>query len=75
MNLTIWVCKIINFSLRNWENEVCSLCYFSSQYSLFNLFIVIFLQEVNEMWAGLGYYRRARFLLEVSLFFLEVVLD
>lgn len=22
-------------------------------------------QEVNEMWAGLGYYRRARFLLEV----------
>lgn len=24
-------------------------------------------QEVNEMWAGLGYYRRARFLLEVSL--------
>lgn len=24
------------------------------------------LQEVNEMWAGLGYYRRARFLLEVS---------
>ena len=23
------------------------------------------LQEVNEMWAGLGYYRRARFLLEV----------
>jgi hypothetical protein len=23
-------------------------------------------QEVNEMWAGLGYYRRARFLLEVS---------
>jgi hypothetical protein len=21
---------------------------------------------VNEMWAGLGYYRRARFLLEVS---------
>lgn len=24
------------------------------------------LQEVNEMWAGLGYYRRARFLLEVN---------
>lgn len=24
-------------------------------------------QEVNEMWAGLGYYRRARFLLEVSV--------
>lgn len=23
------------------------------------------LEEVNEMWAGLGYYRRARFLLEV----------
>lgn len=23
------------------------------------------MQEVNEMWAGLGYYRRARFLLEV----------
>ncbi|RLN00901.1 A/G-specific adenine DNA glycosylase-like [Panicum miliaceum] len=23
-------------------------------------------EEVNEMWAGLGYYRRARFLLEVS---------
>jgi len=27
--------------------------------------IAIFVQEVNEMWAGLGYYRRARFLLEV----------
>ncbi|KAJ0640363.1 putative HhH-GPD domain, DNA glycosylase [Helianthus annuus] len=25
------------------------------------------IEEVNEMWAGLGYYRRARFLLEVSL--------
>lgn len=24
-----------------------------------------FMQEVNDMWAGLGYYRRARFLLEV----------
>ena len=31
------------------------------------------LQEVNEMWAGLGYYRRARFLLEVNKrFLLEV---
>lgn len=27
------------------------------------------LEEVNEMWAGLGYYRRARFLLEVSFLF------
>lgn len=26
---------------------------------------MIIVQEVNEMWAGLGYYRRARFLLEV----------
>lgn len=25
------------------------------------------MQEVNEMWAGLGYYRRARFLLEVRV--------
>lgn len=29
-----------------------------------------FVQEVNEMWAGLGYYRRARFLLEVSCCFM-----
>lgn len=28
--------------------------------------VIILMQEVNEMWAGLGYYRRARFLLEVS---------
>ncbi|KAL6501150.1 hypothetical protein OROHE_025080 [Orobanche hederae] len=26
------------------------------------------IEEVNEMWAGLGYYRRARFLLEVNVF-------
>ncbi|KAI7747190.1 hypothetical protein M8C21_029551, partial [Ambrosia artemisiifolia] len=26
----------------------------------------LFLKEVNEMWAGLGYHRRARFLLEVE---------
>lgn len=26
---------------------------------------MLYMQEVNEMWAGLGYYRRARFLLEV----------
>jgi hypothetical protein len=31
-----------------------------------NEFLARLSQEVNEMWAGLGYYRRARFLLEVS---------
>ncbi|XP_047252888.1 adenine DNA glycosylase-like [Capsicum annuum] len=29
------------------------------------------LEEVNEMWAGLGYYRRVRFLLQVSFLFFE----
>lgn len=38
-------------------------------YSLCPYFVsFIFPQEVNEMWAGLGYYRRARFLLEVFFF-------
>lgn len=32
-------------------------------------------QEVNEMWAGLGYYRRARFLLEVRLWLLALIAD
>ncbi|KAK7287452.1 hypothetical protein RIF29_00730 [Crotalaria pallida] len=27
---------------------------------------LVFFKEVNEMWAGLGYYRRARFLLELG---------
>lgn len=35
-------------------------------FKLLFLFCVLIKQEVNEMWAGLGYYRRARFLLEVT---------
>lgn len=32
----------------------------------------LFLQEVNELWAGLGYYRRARFLLEVCFLLFQL---
>lgn len=46
--------------------------FFFSFWNLLNseFYLLSTLQEVNEMWAGLGYYRRARFLLEVRFLFL-----
>lgn len=43
---------------------------FLSQFCL-SLSLILILKRVNELWAGLGYYRRARFLRECAIAVVE----
>lgn len=70
-----WINKwptLVHLSNASLEVRSFSLPYLSPLIeNVINILLLFVSQEVNQMWAGLGYYRRARFLLEGAKFIVQ----